>query len=87
MKMMKMMKMIRILPLKRFALGNDIKPLGRWSIDYCPKKINRKVNLANEDNCGVCDQYKNTNTNNIKPLRLYNLSIEELEILFNASVI
>ena len=33
--------------------------LGRWKIDYCIKKINRKIDLANEDNCGPCGQYIN----------------------------
>lgn len=33
------------------------KPLGRWNIDYCNKKINKKVDLSNEDHCGPCGQY------------------------------
>lgn len=32
--------------------------LGRWNIVYCDKKINKKIDLANEDNCGVCDKIK-----------------------------
>ena len=28
--------------------------LGRWNIDYCNKKINRKVDLSNVDHCGPC---------------------------------
>ena len=31
--------------------------LGRWNIDYCNKKINRKIDLSNEDHCGPCGQY------------------------------
>lgn len=31
--------------------------LGRWNIDYCKIKINRKVDLANEDHCGGCCNY------------------------------
>jgi len=31
--------------------------LGRWNTDYCKIKINRKVDLANEDHCGVCSNY------------------------------
>jgi hypothetical protein len=31
--------------------------LGRWNIDYCPKKTNTKIDLANEDHCGPCGQY------------------------------
>jgi len=33
------------------------KPVGRWSIDYCNKKINSKIDLSNEDHCGPCGQY------------------------------
>ena len=33
------------------------KTLGRWNIDYCNKKINRKIDLSNEDHCGHCGQY------------------------------
>lgn len=32
-------------------------PLGRWSLDYCSKKINDKIELSNEDHCGSCGQY------------------------------
>ena len=28
--------------------------LGRWNIDYCQKKINKKIDLSNEDHCGTC---------------------------------
>lgn len=33
------------------------KPLGRWRIDYCNKKINNKIDLSNEDHCGPCGEY------------------------------
>ncbi len=33
------------------------KPLGRWSIETCSKKINHKIDLSNEDHCGPCGQY------------------------------
>ena len=42
--------------LKIFA-KNEKKILGRWNIDYCDKKTNYKIDLANEDNCGPCGQY------------------------------
>jgi hypothetical protein len=32
--------------------------LGRWNIVYCDKQINQKLDLSNEDHCGVCDIYK-----------------------------
>lgn len=33
------------------------KPLGRWNINYCNQKINRKIDLSNEDHCGPCGEY------------------------------
>lgn len=32
--------------------------LGRWNIDSCNKKINRKIDLSNTDHCGPCGIYK-----------------------------
>ena len=29
-------------------------PLGRWHMEKCNKKINNKVDRANEDHCGPC---------------------------------
>jgi hypothetical protein len=31
--------------------------LGRWKIEQCTKKLNRKIDLSNEDHCGPCSQY------------------------------
>jgi len=42
--------------IKRFA-EKDKKILGRWTIDYCDKKVNSKIDLSNEDHCGPCGQY------------------------------
>lgn len=36
---------------------NQSKPLGRWNIDYCNKKIDRKIDMSNEDHCGCCSEY------------------------------
>ena len=30
------------------------KYLGRWTIDYCEKRIEKKVKWSNEDHCGSC---------------------------------
>ena len=38
-------------------LQNNAKPMGRWKIVYCDKKINDKIDMANEDHCGPCGQY------------------------------
>lgn len=31
--------------------------LGRWKIEQCTEKLNRKIDLSNEDHCGPCGQY------------------------------
>ena len=36
-----------------------ITMLGRWHIDYSHNALYRKIDLANEDNCGPCGDYKN----------------------------
>ncbi len=43
----------------KFIVKEKPKPtsLGRWNLDYCKKKINRKIDLANEDHCGPCGKY------------------------------
>ena len=33
------------------------KPIGRWKIEKCNKKMNNKIDLSNEDHCGPCGQY------------------------------
>ena len=33
------------------------KPVGRWNIENCNKKIDNKIDLSNEDHCGPCGQY------------------------------
>jgi hypothetical protein len=43
--------------IRKFITKNQSTQLGRWNIDYCRKKIDNKVDLANEDHCGPCGQY------------------------------
>jgi len=40
--------------INRFMPKQTVKPLGRWQLDYCSKKIDIKIDLANEDHCGPC---------------------------------
>jgi hypothetical protein len=47
-----------IITIIRRILPKDLpKPLGRWKIENCNKKINDKIDLSNEDHCGPCGQY------------------------------
>lgn len=58
-----------ILHIRRFLNRTQhiSPPLGRWNIEVCNKKINNKIDRANEDHCGPCGQYiKNKLTSNIK---------------------
>jgi len=43
--------------ITKFITKQLPKPLGRWNLDYCNKKINRKIDLSNEDHCGPCGNY------------------------------
>jgi len=43
--------------LKILRLKELPKPLGRWKIENCNKKMNNKIDLSNEDHCGPCGQY------------------------------
>jgi hypothetical protein len=48
-----------ITKLKHFINYKQPKVLlGRWNIDYCEKKINKKIDLSNEDHCGTCNNIK-----------------------------
>lgn len=48
--MMTFFKIIRNLFMNRNSYSSV--PLGRWNIDYCNKALDRKIYLANKDNCG-----------------------------------
>ena len=44
-------------PILNRVVKDSKKILGRWNIEYCDKKVNNKIDLANEDHCGPCGQY------------------------------
>jgi hypothetical protein len=44
-------------PFYHYTKTTNIAPLGRWNIDYCNKKVDKKIDLSNEDHCGPCGQY------------------------------
>jgi hypothetical protein len=43
--------------LKKIFINEQNKPLGRWNIDYCINRINRKIDLSNEDHSGPYSKY------------------------------
>ena len=52
--------------IQKFPIFNHIKTLihfqekkvlGRWNTEYCKHKIDKKIDLSNEDHCGPCGQY------------------------------
>jgi hypothetical protein len=43
--------------LPRLTPKQIYNPLGRWNMEICNKKINSKIDLANEDHCGTCGEY------------------------------
>ena len=53
--------------IKKFIPKELPKPVGRWRIENCNKRMNEKVDLSNEDHCGPCGHYaleKVKHTNN-----------------------
>jgi len=63
---------------------NEVRPLGRWSQERCAIKLNKKIDLANEDNCGPCGEYiltkldlTKTKTNKISSVSPYLIAEHE----------
>ena len=72
------MKKILLSIIKKMKGQETATPLGRWNIDYCKNKINRKIELSNEDHCGTCGQYINSKFN-ASARGLYKKSITNIE--------
>jgi hypothetical protein len=45
--------------IHNFINKKPLHTLGRWNVDYCDKKIAKKIDFSNEDHCGPCGEYKN----------------------------
>jgi len=54
------------------------KPVGRWKIENCNKKVNHKIDLSNEDHCGPCGEYALEKNNQMK-----NNYLEKPKLKFN----
>lgn len=51
--------------INNYILKEYSTKLGRWTLNTCYNKMKRKIDLANEDNCGPCGQYNNAKIINI----------------------
>jgi rRNA maturation endonuclease Nob1 len=40
--------------IKKILSKEIPKPLGRWRIENCNSLMNKKIDLSNEDHCGLC---------------------------------
>jgi len=38
--------------LNKFVLKEPTKTMGRWHVEKCDVKTNKKIDFANEDHCG-----------------------------------
>lgn len=61
----KIVKFFELFKIKSFIKNTEIKPLGRWNINYCSKITNKKIDLSNIDHCGTCDLLITKNNNKI----------------------
>lgn len=64
-------------------MPRDIKPLGRWNIDYCTQKMNQKIDLSNEDHCGPCGQYIISKKVSIQGDNVVNTLVTEKTVVFS----
>ena len=48
---------------------NELGPHGRWNQERCAIKLNKKIDLANEDNCGeyILTKLEKTKTKTTSP--------------------
>jgi hypothetical protein len=43
--------------IKKIMPKDIPKPVGRWRMEECNLKMDKKIDLSNEDHCGPCGQY------------------------------
>ena len=65
--------------INRIRVRDQIKVLGRWEITYCKPTMNKKIDLANEDHCGICYSTKYHNHKYVTNLKNHNNPIIDLE--------
>ena len=67
--------------LSKFARTDSKILLGRWGLNDCYKRTNKKVDLSNEDHCGPCGQYDQVLE--YKKISNSNINKEELDKISN----
>ena len=43
--------------IARVLPKNILTPVGRWRVEYCETRLDKRVDMSNEDHCGPCGQY------------------------------
>lgn len=43
--------------IARVLPKNIPTPVGRWRVEYCETRLDKRVDMSNEDHCGPCGQY------------------------------
>jgi hypothetical protein len=67
--------------INRMQFSDQVKVLGRWEITYSKPTMNKKIDLANEDHCGICysTKYHNHHHKYVTTHKKYNNPIIDLE--------
>lgn len=52
--MIQFMRLSKLSISPKFKFFNQKKLIGRWNVNDSIKKINKKIDLSNEDHCGCC---------------------------------
>jgi hypothetical protein len=58
--------------IQRMRIPEQAQILGRWKITYCKPTMNKKIDLANEDHCGICYSTKYHNPTYINSYSIHN---------------
>lgn len=43
--------------IARVLPRNIPTPVGRWRVEHCEIRLDKRVDMSNEDHCGPCGQY------------------------------
>ena len=43
--------------IARVLPRNIPTPVGRWRVEHCEIRLDKRIDMSNEDHCGPCGQY------------------------------